>query len=60
MNIVFWLLIVIGLVLLWFCLSFAFRGVGSIGLKLFTDAKDEIIGKNEQQEVVKENEENEG
>lgn len=59
MNIVFWLLIIIGLVLLWFCLSFAFKGIGAIGLKLFNDAKDEITGKNEQQEV-KENNENEG
>ena len=59
MNIVFWLLIIIGLVLLWFCLSFAFNGIGAIFLKLFNDAKDEITGKNEQQEV-KENNKNEG
>lgn len=59
MNIVFWLFIIIGIVLLWFCLSFAFKGVGSIGLRLFNDAKDEITGKNEQHEV-KENNKNEG
>lgn len=44
MNIVFWLLVVIILVLVWFCLSFAFKGIGSIGLKLFNDAKSEIEG----------------
>ena len=42
MNIVFWFLVIIILVLLWFCLSFAFRGVGLVGLKLFNDAMDEI------------------
>lgn len=59
MNIVFWLLIIIGLILLWFCLNFAFKGIGAIGLKLFNDAKDEIVGKDEQQEV-KENNGSEG
>ena len=59
MNIVFWLFIIICIVLLWFCLSFAFKGIGAIGLKLFNDAKDEITGKNEQHEV-KENNKNEG
>lgn len=44
MNIVFWLLVVIVLVLVWFCLSFAFKGIGSIGMKLFNDAKHEIEG----------------
>lgn len=42
MNIVFWLLVIVGLVLLWFCLSFAFKGIGGIALKLFNDAKEEI------------------
>lgn len=44
MNIVFWLLVIFALVLVWFCLSFAFQGIGSIGLKLFNDAKKEIEG----------------
>ncbi len=44
MNIVFWLLIVIVLVVVWFCLSFAFKGIGSIGLRLWNDAKKEIEG----------------
>lgn len=58
MNIVFWLLIIIALVLVWFCLSFAFKGIGGIGLKLYNDAKDEITGENENQET-KENNKNE-
>lgn len=44
MNIVFWLLVIIMLALVWFCLSFAFNGIGSIGLKLFNNAKKEIRG----------------
>ena len=44
MNIVFWLLIVIVLVVVWFCLSFAFKGIGGIGLRLWNDAKKEIEG----------------
>ena len=43
MNIVFWLLVIAALALLWFCLSFAFKGIGAIALKLFNDAKDEIV-----------------
>lgn len=42
MNIVFWLLVIVVLALLWFCLSFAFKGIGGIALKLFNDAKEEI------------------
>lgn len=33
MNIVFWLIVVIVLVLIWFCLSFAFKGVGGVGMR---------------------------
>ena len=39
MNIFFWLLVVIALVVIWFCLSFAFKGIGGIGLRLWNDAK---------------------
>ena len=39
MNIVFWLIVVIVLVLIWFCLSFAFKGVGGVGMRLYNDAK---------------------
>ena len=42
MNIVFWLIVVIVLVLIWFCLSFAFKGVGGVGMRLYSDAKKEI------------------
>lgn len=44
MNVVFWFLVIVVLVLIWFCLSFAFKGIGSIGLRLFNDAKKEIAG----------------
>lgn len=50
MNIVFWLLVVVALVLVWFCLSFAFKGLGGIGMKLFNGAKDEITGEKEEKE----------
>lgn len=43
MNIVFWALVILALVLIWFCLSFAFKKIGGIGLKLFNDARDEIL-----------------
>jgi len=59
MNIVFWLLVVIVLFLVWLCLSFAFKGIGSIGMKLYNDAKEEIVGeepeKNKKSEDCKEN-----
>lgn len=42
MNIVFWLIVVIVLVLIWFCLSFAFKGVGGVAMRLYNDAKKEI------------------
>lgn len=58
MNIAFWIIILIVLVLLWFCFSFAFKWIGAFVLKLYNDAKNEIIGKNEQKE--KEKVENEG
>ena len=53
MNIVFWLIIIIVLVLLWFCLSFVFKGLGAFVLKLYNDAKNEIIGEDEQKEKEK-------
>ena len=48
MNIFFWILVIAGVVLLWFCLSFAFNRIGGIGLRLFNDAKKEIA--NEEKE----------
>ena len=48
MNIVFWLIVIAALVLLWFCLSFAFKGVGAFGLRLYNDAKKEISEESEE------------
>lgn len=44
MNIFFWILVVLVLVLLWFCLSSTFDEVGSIAMRLYRDAADEIKG----------------
>ena len=41
-KVVFWLIVIIVLVLIWFCLSFAFKGVGGVGMRLYNDAKKEI------------------
>lgn len=40
MNAVFWLLIIIGLGLVWLSLSFAFGGIGGIAKRLWKDASD--------------------
>lgn len=50
MNFVFWLLVIAALVLLWFCLSFAFKGVGGFALKLFNDAKETMQDEKENHE----------
>jgi len=47
MNMVFWLLVVLVLAAVWFCLSFAFKGIGGIGLRLWNDAKKEISDESE-------------
>lgn len=44
MNVVFWALVIVVMALIWFCLSFAFKWIGSIFLRLFNDAKKEIMG----------------
>lgn len=46
-NIVFWVLVVAGLVLVWFCASPLFKPIGKYFLDLFNDAKDTI---NEEEE----------
>ena len=46
-NIVFWLVVVVVLVFIWFCLSFAFKGVGGFGMRLYNDAKKEISEESE-------------
>lgn len=43
MNPVFWAIIIAVIVLLWFCLSFLFKGIGKIGQRLYYDAKNEIV-----------------
>lgn len=48
MNIVFWLIVIVALVLLWFCLSFAFKGIGAFGLRIYNDAKKEISEESEE------------
>lgn len=55
MNVVFWFLVVVIIVLVWFCLSFLFKGVGGIGLTLYNNAKDEITGEKEKQELKEDN-----
>lgn len=42
MNPVFWLIIIVILGVLWFCLSFVFRGIGKVAKHLYADAKEEI------------------
>ncbi len=42
MNPVFWVLVVLALVLIWFLLSFAFKGIGAIFVRLWNEAKQEI------------------
>ena len=44
MNIIFWILVIAGLVLVWFLLSGAFKGIGRIGRRIYDDAKREING----------------
>lgn len=48
MNIVFWLIVIVALVLLWFCLSFAFKGIGAFGLRIYNDAKKELSEESEE------------
>lgn len=54
MNLFFWLLIIIGLILLWFVLSFVFFPLGKLAHRLYKDAMDEINRKDEEEK--KENE----
>ena len=41
-NVVFWLLVICLLVLIWFLLAFAFRGIGRFWFRLYDDAAKEI------------------
>lgn len=41
-NVVFWLLVIVALVLIWFLLAFAFRGIGKFWFRIYDDAAKEI------------------
>lgn len=56
MNLVFWLLILIGVVILWFIISFVFIPIGRVLLKKW-DKTLEILNKEEQTEKEKETDE---
>ena len=40
MNIVFYLLVILALVVLWFCLTFAFKPIGKVVKKVVQDTVD--------------------
>jgi len=50
LNFVFWLLAILALVFIWFCLSFAFKGIGGIGWKLWSDVKKEVSDEDSEKE----------
>lgn len=47
MNIVFWLLVIIAMVLGWFLMAFSYRGIGKFFRKIYDDAEEEINKKDE-------------
>lgn len=49
MNVVFWLLVVVALVLLWFILAFTFKPIGGFFIRLWNDAVD-AMEENEEKE----------
>lgn len=58
MNIVFWILLILLLVIVWSCLSFAYRAIGGLGLRIFGDVKKEFTEDEESER--KEDTKNEG
>ena len=50
----FYLLVIIGVVLLWFALAFLFKPVGRFFHRLYQDAIDEMTDDDEQNEDTKE------
>lgn len=42
MNIVFWLLVIVGMFFLWFVLSFLFKPIGKYITRLIEDAKENM------------------
>jgi multisubunit Na+/H+ antiporter MnhB subunit len=49
MNIAFWLLVIIGLGLLWLLCSFLYRPIGKVFCKLWNDAKKAMFGTKEKE-----------
>ena len=49
----FYILVLIGVVLLWFLLSFAFKSVGRLGYKVWKDAKDAMTEVDEDTNINK-------
>lgn len=50
MNIVFWLIILVAMVAVWFCLSFVFKGIGGIGIKMWKHTEKEMFDNDDKQE----------
>lgn len=44
LNWVFYLVIAIGIVLLWLLFSFGYKPIGKFFYRLYKDARDEIVG----------------
>lgn len=42
MNVFFWIIVILVLILVWFLLAFAFRGIGWLAMRIFGDAVDEL------------------
>lgn len=42
MNVVFWLIVILAMILVWFLLAFAFKGFGKFWFKIYDDAAKEI------------------
>lgn len=53
MNLFFWLLVAMALVVLWFCLAFLFRPIGKLFSRLWEDALEEMEMNKEDEEKEK-------
>lgn len=42
MNIFFWIIVILALILIWFLLAFAFKGIGWLAMRIFEDAVEEL------------------
>lgn len=50
MNFVFWLLVILGIVLLWFLLAFSYRAIGNGFYRIWKNAIEEIDKEDEDKE----------